>query len=208
MEPDLARPVWRILRTMKLLLVALSLGALSAPLAAQAAPQTRVTVGMSTRATASMNLQPPRAAGDTANPRPLRVSIDYGVPHVRGRAGLPTELTSDGVIWRTGANTSTTLTTEADLTIGGADVAKGSYALYTIREGGRYLLIINRNTGQWGTQYDATKDLVRVPLRARTYAEPHESLQYAWVPAEGAPARGVLNIRWATLELTTEWASK
>jgi len=191
-------------------LLALSLAALAsaAPLAAQQAPQTRVTVGLSTRATASMSLQPPRAAGDTANPRPLRVSIDYGVPHVRNRAGLPTELTTDGVIWRTGANTSTTLTTEADLVIGGADVPKGAYSLYTTREGGRYFLIINRNTGQWGTAYDATKDLVRVPLRARTYAEPRESLQYAWVPAEGAPARGILNITWATLELTAEWSSK
>ena len=56
--------------------------------------------------------------------------------------------------------------------------------------------------------YDATKDLVRVPLRARTFAEPRESLQYAWVPAEGPPARGVLSITWATLELTTEWSSK
>ena len=190
------------------LLLAFSLCALVAPLAAQQAPQTQTTVGASTRATASMDLRPPRQPGDTANPRPLRVSIDYGVPHVRGRAGLPTELTTDGVIWRTGANTSTTFTTEADLIIGGAEVPKGAYSLYTIREGGRYFLIINRNTGQWGTAYDATKDLVRVPLRARTYAEPRESLQYAWVPAEGPPARGVLTITWATLELTAEWSSK
>jgi hypothetical protein len=190
------------------LLLALSACALAAPLAAQSAPQTRTTVDMSTRATASMNLRPPRAPGDTANPRPLRVSIDYGVPHVRARAGLPTELTTDGVIWRTGANTSTTLTTEADLVIGGADVPKGAYSLYTTRDGGRYFLIINRNTGQWGTSYDATKDLVRVPLRARTFAEPLESLQYAWVPGEGAPAHGVLSIRWATLQLTAEWSAK
>jgi streptogramin lyase len=202
-------PPVRILRTMRLLLVASMLScAVAAPLAAQAAPPTRTTVGLSTRASASMSLQPPRAPGDTANPRPLRVTIDYGVPHVRGRAGLPTELTSDGVIWRTGANTSTTFTTEADLVIGGADVPKGSYSLYTTREGGRYFLIINHNTGQWGTNYDATKDLVRVPLIARTYAEAQESLQYAWVPAEGPPARGVLAIRWATLGLTVEWSSK
>ena len=46
------------------------------------------------------------------------VTIDYGQPHARGRE-VPTELSKEGTVWRTGANTSTTLKTETDLVIGG-----------------------------------------------------------------------------------------
>ncbi|MEX2182334.1 MAG: DUF2911 domain-containing protein [Gemmatimonadaceae bacterium] len=173
------------------------------PLAAQQGP---LTAAASTRATTVVTLNPPRVQGQPA-PTALTIRLDYGQPHVRGRA-VPTELAADGTIWRTGANASTTLTTEANLVIGGADVPKGAYSIYTIRDGGRYFLIINQNTGQWGTQYDATKDLVRVPLRARTRAEPLESLQIAFVPAAEGPAGGVLSISWGTLELTTDWSAK
>ena len=169
-------------------------------LAAQAGP---LTAAPSTRATAVVSLNRPRVAGQPA-PAPLTISIDYGQPHARGRA-VPIELATDGTVWRTGANASTTLATDVDLTIGGVAVPKGKYSLYTIREGGAYRLIINRNTGQWGTEYDAARDLARVPLRARTDAPSMESLQIAFVPATEGPARGVLSIAWGTLALTTDW---
>jgi hypothetical protein len=87
-------------------------------------------------------------------------------------------------------------------------VPKGNYSLYTIREGGRYLLIINNNTGQWGTEYDATKDLARIPLRNRALAEPMESLQIAMVPADAQSARGVLTIAWGKLHLSADWSAR
>ncbi len=189
-----------------LLLTVLTLSA--APLAAQAptgnaAPAPRLSAAPSTRATATLTLSFPRVPGQPAA-KPLLVTVDYGVPHARGR-DVPTELATAGTIWRTGANTSTTLTTEANLVIGGQAVPAGSYSLYTVREGDRYLLIVNRNTGQWGTEYDASKDLVRIPMRSRTLPEPRESLQIAFVPADGPPARGVFAIAWGKLELTADW---
>ena len=167
----------------------------------------RLTAAASTRATAVVSLSAPRVQGQPA-PTPLTIKVDYGQPHVRGRAGLPTELAKDGTVWRVGANAATTLTTEVDLTIGGAEVPKGAYSLYAIREGGKTLLIINKNTGQWGTEYDVSKDLVRVPMTSRIAAESLESLQIALVPAptvKDMPARGVLSILWGTLSLSTEW---
>ena len=172
-----------------------------------AAQGSRLTAGASTRATAVVSLSAPRVQGQPA-PAPMTITVDYGQPHVRGRAGLPTELAKDGTVWRTGANAATTLTTPVDLTIGGAEVPKGAYSLYTVRQGAQVLLIINKNTGQWGTEYDASKDLVRVPLTSRTAAESLESLQIALVPAPSTPntaARGVLSIAWGTLALSTEW---
>lgn len=166
--------------------------------------QSTLRAPLSTRATVSIPLAPPRVQGQPA-PTPSMVTIDYGQPHARGR-DVPTELAAEGTVWRTGANTSTTIKTDVDLTIGGVAVPKGNYSLYTIREGGRYLLIINHNTGQWGTEYDATKDLARVPLRSRTLPETMESLQIALVPAEGAPAHGVLSISWGKLNLSADWS--
>lgn len=184
-----------------LVLLALAL-VTAAPLAAQ-----ELRAPLSTRATFSMPLAAPRVQGQPA-PTPKMVTIDYGQPHARGR-NVPTELATDDTIWRTGANTSTTLKTEADLLIGGASVPAGHYSLYTIRQGGQYFLIINNNTGQWGTQYDAARDLVRVPLRARTLHETQESLQIAMVPADAtSAARGVLNILWGNLALTADWSAR
>jgi len=163
----------------------------------------RLAAAASTRATAVVTLSAPRVAGQPA-PTPLTIKVDYGQPHARGR-NVPTELATEGTIWRTGANASTTLTTEVDLTIGGTAVPKGSYSLYTIRERGGYYLIINRNTGQWGTEYDASKDLARVALTAATRPVALESFQIAMVPATDAPARGALTLLWGTLALSTEW---
>ena len=171
--------------------------------AAQAAP---LRAGLSGRATAEVALTPPRVTGQPA-PKAMVVKIDYGQPHVRGR-DVPTELAKPGTVWRTGANASTTLTSDVDLVIGSATVPKGAYSIFTMRTAGGYELIINSNTGQWGTQYDQSKDFVRVPLTARTLAEVRESLQIALVPAADQSPKGMLTISWGTLELSTSWAAK
>lgn len=183
------------------------LAAFATPLLAQQpAPAGPLRAAPSTRATTVVSLSPRRVEGQPA-PTPVTVTIDYGQPHARGR-DVPTELATEGTIWRTGANSSTTLTTETDLTIGGKSVPKGAYSLYTIRENGQYFLIINNNTGQWGTEYDATKDLVRVPMRHTTNREVRESLHIDLVPSTDDPATGVLTISWGTLELSTDWSAK
>jgi len=171
--------------------------------AAQASP---LRAGLSGRATAEVALTPPRVAGQPA-PKAMVVKIDYGQPHARGRE-VPAELAKPGTVWRTGANTSTTMTTDVDLVIGSANVPKGAYSIFTIRTASGYELIINSNTGQWGTQYDQSKDFVRVPLTAKTLADARESLQIALVPAADQSPQGMLTISWGKLELSTSWAAK
>lgn len=179
----------------------------TAPLSAQqGAPAGALRAPLSTRVVFSMPLAPARVQGQPA-PTPKNVSIEYGQPHARGR-NVPTELNADGTVWRTGANAATTLRTEADLVIGGRDLPAGNYSLYTIRQGGQYFLIINSNTGQWGTEYDATKDFARVPLRMRERHEVQESLQIAMVPADAQSARGVLTISWGRMDLSVDWSAK
>jgi hypothetical protein len=179
----------------------------AAPLSAQqGAPAGALRAPLSTRVVFTMPLAPARVQGQPA-PTPKNVSIEYGQPHARGR-NVPTELNTDGTVWRTGANAATTLRTEAALVIGGRDVPAGNYSLYTIRQNGQYFLIINNNTGQWGTEYDASKDFARVPLTMRQRGDVQESLQIVMVPADAQSARGTLTITWGRMDLSTEWSAK
>src|SRR5258707_1232890 len=93
-----------------------------------------------------------------------KVAIDYGRPSLKGRK-LGQELAPYGEVWRTGANEATTLNTAIDLIIGGLKVPAGKYTLYTLPSAGTWKLIINKQTGQWGTKYDESQDLGRVDMK-------------------------------------------
>jgi hypothetical protein len=102
-----------------------------------------------------------------------KVTIDYSRPFLKGRK-LGTDLAPYGKVWRTGANEATTLTTEIDLDIGGAKVPAGTYTLYTLPSEGTWKLIINKQTGQWGTEYHQEQDLARVDMKRQEITVPVE----------------------------------
>ncbi|MGC2695379.1 MAG: DUF2911 domain-containing protein [Candidatus Angelobacter sp.] len=93
-----------------------------------------------------------------------KITIDYGRPFLKGRK-VGQELAPYGKVWRTGANEATALTTDVDLNIGGVKVPAGKYTLYTLPSEGTWKLIINKQTGQWGTKYDESQDLARVDMK-------------------------------------------
>lgn len=106
-------------------------------------------------------LSPPAKAEATINGK--KITIDYSAPSKRNRV-IMGGLVPYGKVWRTGANAATTLTTETDLMIGSLHVPKGTYTLYTIPEAKQWTLIVNKQTGQWGTEYNQAQDLGRVKL--------------------------------------------
>ncbi len=106
-------------------------------------------------------LSPPAKAEATLGGK--KVTIDYSAPSKRGRV-IMGGLVPYGQVWRTGANAATTLTTESDLMIGTLHVPKGTYTLYSIPGEKEWTLIVNKQTGQWGTNYDSAQDLGRVKM--------------------------------------------
>ena len=92
------------------------------------------------------------------------VSITYGRPGLKGRS-LAT-LAKPGQVWRTGANESTVITFSEDVIFGGKEVKAGTYSLYTI-PGENWTFILNSKLS-WGTQYDESQDVVRVPAAVTT----------------------------------------
>jgi hypothetical protein len=125
--------------------------------------------------------------------------VDYGRPSARGRRVFGANGVLGDTIWRTGANAATQFRTSAPLTIAGQTIPAGMYTLWTLAVPGRYQLIVNKQVGQWGTEYKRDQDLARVPLQVSRLAQPLDRFTIAVDPTGGNT--GVLKLRWDTTEL-------
>ena len=132
------------------------------------------------------------------------IAVDYSRPSRRGRTVFGGIVPWDRV-WRTGANTATTLITDADLVIGGTNVPAGRYSLYTIPGPAGWTLIINRDADQSGTEYNAARDLARVTMRVETLPQLVEQFTIAIEPRGN---RGVLQLEWETTRAWVEITGK
>lgn len=125
-----------------------------------------------------------------------RVSVAYGRPSLRGRRAVGGALVPYGQVWRTGANEATHFRTDRDLMIGETRVPAGSYTLWTIPGADRWTVIFNRQTGQWGTEYNPEQDLARIPVSFdRAPGGPVEQLTMRFHAAECGDG-GALHIVW------------
>lgn len=192
----------KILRLFNIALLATAALAACAP-SSNAQPPSNLRVEASGRATTQVTIAA-RGAQGADGAAPMVLSVDYGQPHARGRVVVGTLVPYDQV-WRTGANQSTTLRTDVDLELGGVRVPRGSYSLYSLLTRTGWQLIVNRQTGQWGTQYDAAQDLARIPLQSSEVAAPAESFSITLVPAAEAPAHGSLVLAWGTIRGAVPW---
>jgi len=123
------------------------------------------------------------------------ITVTYSRPSMRGRT-IFGGLVPYGQVWRTGANAATTLKTDVNLTIGGASVPAGTYTLYSIPEEKKWTLIINKETGQWGTKYDQAQDLARVDMKlSKPAAAPVEQFTIGFDQTGNTTA--VLKLEWA-----------
>lgn len=120
------------------------------------------------------------------------VLVDYSRPMKRGRE-IFGGIVPWGKVWRTGANAATQLRTDRDLVIGDVTVPAGTYTLWTIPDQAGWKLIINKQTGQWGTEYHPEQDLARVDMQAGAAASPVERFTISIIP-EGAG--GQLQLTW------------
>jgi hypothetical protein len=137
-------------------------------------------------------LSPPEVA--TATIGKVGITINYASPSRRGRK-IMGELVPYGKVWRTGANAATTLTTTGNLKIGGLRVKAGTYTLYTLPAEKGWTLIVNKQTGQWGTIYDEKQDLGRVPMVAAKIPV-HDLENFIIVIQPKGANKGELHLRW------------
>jgi len=128
------------------------------------------------------------------------VTVTYGRPYTKDpKSGEVRKiwggLVPYGKVWRTGADEATTLITQKPLVFGDTTVPAGAYSLYTLpQEDGSAKLIINKQIGQWGTQYDEKQDLARIDLKKDALEKTADQLTIAI--SKTPPSGGVLKIMW------------
>ncbi|HET9839724.1 MAG TPA: DUF2911 domain-containing protein [Candidatus Angelobacter sp.] len=127
-----------------------------------------------------------------------RITIDYSRPFLKGRH-VGQELAPYGKVWRTGANEATTLTTEVALNIGGTKVPAGKYTLWTLPAEGTWKLIINKQTGQWGTNYDESQDLARIDMQKSPLPQTVEQFTISFDKKDENTAN--LNLDWENMRV-------
>ncbi len=141
----------------------------------------------------------PRSLGVLSPPDSVKASVAgaalavrYSRPSTRGRA-IFGNVVPWNQVWRTGANQATIFETSADLVIAGTPVPAGKYSLWTLPSPAGWKLIVNKNTGQWGTDYNAQYDLARLDMKVERLLQPVEQFTIALY---GSGKDGMLALSW------------
>ena len=112
-------------------------------------------------------------------------------------------------VWRTGADEATLLVTNQALDIQGTTVPAGAYSLYTLPtpDGGK--LILNKEVGQWGTEYDQSKDFARIDLKKTGTDHPYDQFTVVLEKNDKSkdPTAGYIALRWEGTEYYVEIAA-
>jgi hypothetical protein len=135
-----------------------------------------------------------------------KISIVYGRPYSKDpKSGEKRKiwggLVPYGKVWRMGADEATLLTADKTISIGGTAIAPGTYSLYLLPAEGGAKLIVNKQTGQWGTKYDESQDLVRIDLKKEMVDKPVDQFTIA-------VGNGVLKLMWENTQYSAPIAVK
>ena len=123
------------------------------------------------------------------------VAIDYGRPSLKGRDMLGQAQV--GQAWRLGADSATTLKTEADLRFGTVAVPKGEYVLRAtkVAESEWQLNVVGKDDAK----------VADVPL---TTSKLDASVEQFTIDLSGEKDKGQLKLRWGTTALATSFTVK
>jgi hypothetical protein len=147
-------------------------------------------------------LASPRGQADFAFADGKKIVVDYGRPFIRKRK-IMGGLVPFGQVWRTGANQATSFETQTNLDLAGAQVPAGKYTLFTIPGEDSWTIIINKQTGQWGTVYSEAQDLVRVKVKPVKTTSTVEQFTIS-VEQRGGNA-GVMKLEWENTSVPVEF---
>ena len=127
------------------------------------------------------------------------ITIDYSRPLARGRTLLGNVIPYERV-WRTGANAATQFTTSAPISLAGVRLAAGTYTLWTIPHQNGVDLIVNGQSGQWGTEYNGSRDVGRTPMQSTALSTPVDQFTISVAPRDAR--HGTLAFEWGPFRWT------
>jgi hypothetical protein len=138
------------------------------------------------------------------------IELSYSRPGIKGRKVMG-DLVPYNKVWRTGANSATTLNFSDTVTIGGVKVAPGKYGLLSIPNKDQWTLIISKQLDVTNpSAYKQDQDIVRVNAKSGGLKDLVETftMQFANVK----PTSVELQIMWentvVTLPISTDYDKK
>lgn len=138
------------------------------------------------------------------------ITIKYSAPSLRGRTAFgPNGLIKNDAhypVWRAGANAATALHTDAELKIGSLTVPPGNYTLFVNTGSNPWELIVSKATGEWGLDYDQSKDLGRVAMHVTK--PPAKVETYKMTLAGEGGNKGKLTLAWDETEASVDFTAK
>jgi len=127
----------------------------------------------------------------------MNMSVEYYAPAMHGRKVMGA-LVPFGQVWCTGANWATKLTFDHDLEMGNLKLPKGSYSIWTVPNEKEWILIINRETGQFHLNYDQSQDFGRTKMEVKPLPAPVE--KFTVVLKQEGGKKGRLALAWENTE--------
>jgi Protein of unknown function (DUF2911) len=120
-------------------------------------------------------------------------TVDYGRPLLRGRTLLGDVIPYERV-WRTGANAATQFTTSTPIKLAGLQIPAGTYTLFTLPHTDGVDLIVNKQSGQWGTAYNGSLNLGIARITSEVATATVEEFTISIIPGDNR--RGTLVFEW------------
>lgn len=140
------------------------------------------------------------------------ISVVYGRPYTKDpKSGEARKiwgtLVPFGKPWRMGADEATVFTTKQPLEMNGTAIPAGSYSLFLQpEENGGAKLIVNKQTGQWGTKYDTAQDLARIELKKEATEKAID--QFTIEIEQNGESGGALNLMWENTQYSAPFSFK
>lgn len=141
-----------------------------------------------------------------------RVTLVYGRPYAKDPKTGETRkiwgtLVPYGKIWRTGSDEATLLITQQPIVLGGTDVPAGAYTLFTLPNAdGTAKLVLSKQLGQWGLQYDEKQDFARVDLKKDAVEKTVDQFTMAIEATPGGG--GVIKMMWENTQFSVPFTVK
>ncbi|ALL07771.1 hypothetical protein AQ505_21095 [Pedobacter sp. PACM 27299] len=131
-----------------------------------------------------------------------KINVSYSRPNTKGRKVFGGMEPFDKV-WRTGANSATSITFSDPVKIGGQELAAGTYGLFTIPGKDEWTVIFNKDSKQWGAyEYKEAEDVLRIKVKPVKLKEKVETftIQFANV----FPTTAKLQLSWENTGLNID----
>jgi hypothetical protein len=127
------------------------------------------------------------------------ITLTYSRPNVKGRK-IFGYVEPYNKVWRTGANSATTIRFSDDVSIEGHPVPAGEYGLFSIPGEKEWTIILSKKPKQWGAySYSEADDFLRFVVQPMKLKQPEETLTLQF--ADMYPTSGELHLVWENTAL-------